>query len=126
MLITHRKEFVPVNPPVIPMTQAKHFLWRVFLLGGLLELLVHALQFWVSVPLLTPSAPWDFKPCAKPCSPAGTAMQTNNLLQFYDFPQFSQRDISNQPLTRAVQHSIICLRWWLESSAACSWALHIP
>lgn len=74
------------KPPCDTRRQAKHSFKRVFLPWVLLGLLDHALQSWVSVPLFTPCPPWDFKPCAKQRSPAGTVIQMSNSLLFYGFP----------------------------------------
>lgn len=85
ILIMHRKGSVS-KPPCDTRRQAKHSFKRVFLPWVLLGLLDHALQSWVSVPLFTPCPPWDFKPCAKQRSPAGTVIQMSNSLLFYGFP----------------------------------------
>lgn len=71
---------------VILVRQVKHSFISVFLPWELLGLLEHTLQSWMSIPWFISHPPWDFKSHANQYSPAGTVMQTNNSLLFYESP----------------------------------------
>lgn len=109
-LIMHRK--APCQKlHVILVRQVKHSFMRVFLPWELLGLLEHTLQSWMSILWFIPHPPWDFKSHANQNSPAGTVMQINNSLLFYDSPWFSQWDISKQQIAKAILHSVISLHF---------------
>lgn len=105
---------------VILVRPVKHSFMGIFRPWELLGLLERTSQSWMSIPWFISHPPWDFKLQANQYSPAGTVMQINNSLLFYDSPWFSKWDISKQQIAKAIASSLCT---YLESSNTCSWAL---